>query len=306
MDSFTNLLLVVLTSTLRMSVSYILASTGAAFSMRAGVSDLGCEGMMICGAFFGALGAHLFGSPWAGILSGILFGMLISMLHAVLHISFKVNQTISGMSVNLLGAAVAPLMLQTIFGTKGNSPMVKGFNSIQLPIIKDIPFIGQMLGSQNILFYLTLALVAVGWFFMFKTPYGLRMRTVGENPHAASTVGINVYLYKYLGVALSGAFCGLAGAYLSLGQLNIYSDGMTAGRGYIAVVINAFGNFTPIGSLLGSIFFGFFESLQIIFQGGAIPSQIVMMLPYLVTLLVVVVGLRKSRQPAGIGKHHDN
>lgn len=305
MNNFTNLLLVVLTSTLRMSVSYILASTGAAFSMRAGVSDLGCEGMMICGAFFGALGAHLFGNPWAGILCGILFGVLISMLHAVLHITYKVNQTISGMSVNLLGAAVAPLMLQTIFGTKGNSPMVKGFNSIQLPIIKDIPFIGQMLGSQNILFYLTIVLVLLGWVFLFKTPYGLRMRTVGENPHAASTVGINVYLYKYLGVALSGAFCGLAGAYLSLGQLNIYSDGMTAGRGYIAVVINAFGNFTPIGAMLGSIFFGFFESLQIIFQGGAVPSQIVMMLPYLVTLLVVVVGLRKSRQPAGIGKHHD-
>ena len=305
MNEFSSIMLLVVTSTLRMAVPYILATTGAAFSMRAGVSDLGCEGMMIAGAFFAALGTYLTQNPWVGLLFGAFFGALIAMVHGVLHISYKVNQTISGMCVNLLGAAMVPLLLQIIWGVKGNSPTVPKFDNLDFEWLAKIPVIGPILTAQNILFYLTLVLVFIGHIYLFKTPAGLRMRMVSEHPQAASTVGLNVYGYKYLGVILSGAFCGLGGAYLSLGQLNLFMDGMTAGRGYIAIVINAFGRYTPIGALLGSLFFGFFESLQVVFQGAAIPNQVVMMTPYVLTLLVVTFGLRGTRAPAGVGKHHD-
>lgn len=305
MGDLSNILYVVIVSTVRMSVPMILASTGAVFSVRAGIMALGCEGMMIAGAFFAVLGSFLTGSPWIGLAFGILFGILFSLIHGVLGIQYKVNQTLSGMSVNLLGAAVAPLLLQLIWKAKGITPKVASFDRLNIEWLGKIPFIGNILAQQNILFYITLVIVAISWIFMFKTPQGLRLRMVGENPVAASTVGINAKLYKYMGVMMSGALCGLAGAYLSLAQLDMYVDGMTAGRGYIAMVIATLGKNSPIGALFGSLFFGFFDSLQTIFQGGQIPSQLVMTLPYIVTMLVVVFGLRSARNPAGMGKYHD-
>ncbi|NLX62201.1 MAG: ABC transporter permease [Tissierellia bacterium] len=300
-----NILEIIITSTLRMSVPLILASTGATFSMRSGVSDLGCEGMMIGGAFFGVLGSYIFDNAWIGLLFAALFGMLFALQHAVLHVTFKVNATLSGMSVNLLSAATATLLLQIIWGRHGNSPRVSAFSKIQADWLKKLPVIGEMLAEQNILFYLSLVIVILAWIYMFKTNSGLRLRMVGENPQAANTVGINVVAYKYFGVLMCGLLCGLGGAYLSLGQLNIFVDGMTGGRGYIAIVINAFGGFSPIGSLLGSLFFGFFESLQTIFQGKLIPSNIVRMMPYILTIIVLSIGIRSSKAPAGVGKYHD-
>lgn len=305
MNEVSNILYVITVSTLRMSVALILASLGASFSMRSGVSDLGCEGMMISGAIFGVLGSFLSGNPWVGLLFAGVFGMIFALLHAVLHVTFKVNATISGMSVNLLATAASPLLLQLIWGQRGNSPTVEAFSKIEADWLRNIPIIGNLLAEQNILFYLTMLLVVISWIYMFKTSSGLRMRMVGENPKAASTVGINVVGYKYFGVLLCGLLCGLGGAYLSLGQLNLFVDGMTAGRGFIALVINAFGRFNPIGALFGSLFFGFFESLQTIFQGKLIPSNIVRMMPYVLTLIVLSFGLRKARTPAGVGKHHD-
>ncbi|OZV14108.1 branched-chain amino acid ABC transporter permease [Tissierella sp. P1] len=305
MGNISNILYVVIVSTIRMSVPMILASTGAAFSVRSGIMAMGCEGMMIAGAFFGVFGSFISGSPWIGILFGIVSGVLFSLLHGFLNVRYKVNQTLSGMSVNLLAAAIAPLILQIMWKSKGISPKVASFDKLEIGLLSKIPFIGTILAEQNILFYITILIVIVGWIYMFKTPQGLRMRMVGENPVAANTVGINVALYKYIGVMISGALCGLAGAYLSLAQLNMYVDGMTAGRGYIAMVIATFGKNNPLGALGASLFFGFFDSLQTIFQGSFIPSHIVRTLPYVLTMLVVVFGLKSSRNPAGLGKYHD-
>lgn len=303
--SIGSILLLVITSTLRMAVCYILASLGGTFSVRSGVTDLGCEGMMIWGAFFGVFGCYYTQNIWLGALFGMLFGAIISMLHAVLHVTFRVNGTISGMCVNLLGAASAPLFIQVLWKVKGNSPMVNKFTNINLGPFENIPILGQILSAQNILFYIAILIIVLSNLLMFRTPFGLRLRMVGEHPSAASAVGLNVTAYKYFGVAMCGAMCGLGGVYLSMGQLNLYSDGMTAGRGYIAIVINAFGHYTPLGALSGSLFFGFFESLQVVFQGMSIPSQIVMMLPYIMTLIVVCFGLRHSRMPMGVGKYHN-
>ena len=286
----------ILASTLRSSVPLILASMGGCFSMRAGVSDLGLEGMMLAGSFFAVLGSWISGNAWIGLLTGILFGAVFSMLHAVMHISYKVNASISGMCVNLLASAVTPLLLNVIFGMSGKSVSVAAFAKPNWGILQKIPVIGRILGAQNILFFLTILLV------IYKTTLGLRMRMVSENPQAASTVGLNVRIYKYFGVAMSGAFAGLGGAYLSLGQMNLFVEDMTSGRGYIAVVINAFGRYNPVGALGGSLFFGFFDSLQTIFQ-SILPSQLVMMTPYVFTLLVITFGLKGGKAPAGVGKH---
>ena len=292
----------ILASTLRSSVPLILASMGGCFSMRAGVSDLGLEGMMLAGSFFAVLGSWISGNAWIGLLTGILFGAVFSMLHAVMHISYKVNASISGMCVNLLASAVTPLLLNVIFGMSGKSVSVAAFAKPNWGILQKIPVIGRILGAQNILFFLTILLVIVSWIFLYKTTLGLRMRMVSENPQAASTVGLNVRIYKYFGVAMSGAFAGLGGAYLSLGQMNLFVEEMTSRRGYIAVVINAFGRYNPVGALGGSLFFGFFDSLQTIFQ-SILPSQLVMMTPYVFTLLVITFGLKGGKAPAGVGKH---
>ncbi|RGY96177.1 ABC transporter permease [Clostridium sp. AM58-1XD] len=297
-----DLILSILASTLRSSVPLILAAMGGCFSMRAGVSDLGLEGMMLAGSFFAVLGSWITGNAWLGLLTGILFGAVFSMLHAVMHISYKVNASISGMCVNLLAGAVTPLLLNVIFGMSGKSVSVAAFAKPDWGLLEKIPIIGRILGAQNILFFITIFLVIVSWIFLYKTKYGLRMRMVSENPQAASTVGLNVRAYKYFGVAMSGAFAGLGGAYLSLGQMNLFVEDMTSGRGYIAVVINAFGRYNPAGALAGSLFFGFFDSLQTVFQ-SILPSQLVMMTPYVFTLLVITFGLKGGKAPAGVGKH---
>ena len=295
----------IISSTLRSSVPLILAALGGCFSVRAGVSELGLEGMMLAGSFFAVLGSWLTQNPWIGLLFGILFGVIFSMLHAVMHITYKVNASISGMSINLLAMASTPLLLNQIFGMKGKSPKVVAFTKPNWEWLNNIPVVGRILGSQNILFFLAIALVIIGWIFLYKTTFGLRMRMVSENPQAASTVGLNVKAYKYFGVMMSGCFAGFGGAYLSLGQMNLFVEGMTSGRGYIAVVINAFGRYNPVGVLVGSIFFGFFDALQTVFQ-SIFPSQLVMMMPYLFTLLVIVLGFGGGRAPLGIGKHTED
>ena len=299
------LIISILSSSLRSSVPLILAATGGSFSNRAGVSDLGLEGMMLFGAFFGVYGSYISGSAWVGLLFGALFGMVISMLHAVMHISYRVNASISGMCVNLLATASTPLLLNAIFHSNGNSPQVQGFSKINIPALNAIPFIGPILNSQSVLFYVTITMVIIGWVFMYKTKLGLRMRMVSENPQAASTVGLKVKAYKYFGVAMSGLFAGMGGAYLSLSQMNLFVENMTSGRGYIAVVISSFGQYNPLGAMAGSLFFGFFDSLQTIFQ-STLPSQLMMMAPYLFTMLVIVFGVKRGKAPAGIGKHVEN
>ena len=299
------LIISILSSSLRSSVPLILAATGGSFSSRAGVSDLGLEGMMLFGAFFGVYGSYITGNPWIGMLFGALFGAVSAMLHAVMHITYRVNASISGMCVNLLATAATPLLLNAIFQMNGKSLQVEGFSKLNSAFLDKIPFIGPILNSQTVLFYLTIVLVVLAWAFMYKTVPGLRMRMVSENPQAASTVGIKVNAYKYFGVAMSGVFAGLGGAYLSLSQMNLFVENMTNGRGYIAVVINAFGHFNPLGAMGGSLFFGFFDSLQTVFQ-SSLPSQLVMMAPYLFTMIVIVFGVKRGKAPAGIGKYVDN
>lgn len=236
-------------ATLRMAIPYILATTGGTYSVRVGITDLGCEGMMIGGAFFGVIGSYYSGSPWVGLLCGMLAGVCFALMNGVLHITFKVNPAISGVCVNLLSTALAPLLLKLIWDNESMSPLVNNFSNFGNTWLARIPVLGEVLKTQNILFFITLGVVLVAWVFMFKTKFGLRMRMVGENPVAASTVGLNTVAYKYFGEVVCGALAGLAGVYLSLGQLNMFTEGMTAGRGYICMVINVISGYNPLRTI---------------------------------------------------------
>jgi len=298
-----NLLFALFVHTIRSSIPLTLAAIGGTFSIRSGVSDLGLEGMILSGAFFAVYGSHISGNEWVGLSFGVIAGVLISLLHAIMHVVYHVNATISGMCVNLFAAGITPLLLDTIFGMSGKSLQVESFGISNNRFINGLPLIGRLLSQLNIFFYLTIVVVVASWIFIFKSKRGMRMRMVGENPRAANTVGLNVVGYKFFGVIMSGIFAGMAGAYLSLGQLNLFVENMSSGRGYIAVVINAFGHFNPIGAMAGSIFFGFFDAVQSVLH-NIFPSQLVMMLPYILTFIVITFGIKKSATPAGVGKFH--
>ncbi len=305
MFEFYDYIILVLASSLRMSVPIILGAVGASFSTRVGVTAFGCEGMMVSGAFCGVYGALLTGSSWFGILFAICGGVIISMLHAYLHVTHRVNATLSGISINLIGLGLTELLLRIIWDSTTYSPQITSFDAIAPSWLVSIPFFGRILSQQYGFFYAMIVLVAISYVFMYKTKFGLRLRMVGEDPVAANSVGINTVRYKYFGVMLSGAFSGLAGAYLSMAMLSMFQTGMTAGRGYIAMVACSLSKSHPLGAAFSGMFFGFFDSLQIVFQGVNFPSQILMTLPYVFTLIASLIHFGKGRDPAGIGKHFD-
>lgn len=294
----------ILSSMLFMSIPLILASLGGTFSVRSGIMALGLESMILTGAFTAVVGSHFSGNAWIGFMCGIIGGMIFGICHGVLCIRYKVNQVISGIGLNLLAVAITTLLMQVIWGSKGSSDSVASIQ-IRLTFLKDIPFIGPILSKQSIILIFTLVLVGISWYLLFKTPFGLRLRMVGENPKAASSVGIPVKRMKYVGVIICGALAGMAGAYLSIDNLNLFVRDMSASRGYIAMAIAILSRYNPLGVLICGGLFGLCDAIQIYAQGYGIPSQLVQMIPYIVTLIVLTVGVKNIQPPAGVGKHED-
>ena len=287
-----NNLIPIIGSSIAMSIPLVLASVGGAFSVRSGIMALGLESMMMMGAFFGVLGSYFTGSVLFGFLLGMVGGMVIGLFHGILSVRYKVNQVISGIGLNLLALAVTTLLMQLIWSNKGSTPQVASI-STTLDFFAPIPVIGPILAQQSVSFLVMVAAVVVGWVVLFKTRFGLRLRMVGENPKAAATMGLRVHGIKYCGVLICGALAGVGGAYLSLDQLDMFVRNMTAGRGYIAQIVPC------------ALLFGFCDAVQIYLQGEAFPPQIVQMLPYIVTLLVLAFGVKHIKPPAGVGKYDD-
>ncbi len=278
-------------ATLNMSVPLILAGLGGVISVRCGIMALGLESMMMAGAFFAVLGSFFTGNVWLGILCGVFGGMVLGFLHGLLCVRYKVNQVISGIALNLLVLAVTTLLMQLLWSSKASSPQVASFEQ-------------GVLGSP--LFYIMLAAVASEWIILFKTRFGLRLRMVGENPKAAASMGIAVHKIKYTGVLVCGLLAGLGGAYLSVDHLNMFVRDMTAGRGYIAVVIMILARYHPVMVVGCGLLFGACDAIQINLQGMGVPSQLIQTIPYVVTLLVLTFGVKKITPPAGVGKHEDD
>ncbi|QTL98888.1 ABC transporter permease [Iocasia frigidifontis] len=293
---------------IRMTTPLALAAMGGTFSERSGIVNIGLEGMILSGAFAGVLGSFYTGNPWIGVLLAAVAGGLMAALFAIFTIKYKANHVVTGVGLNILALGATTWLMQVLWGSRGSSPTVKGLGEISLPLLKDIPVIDRLLGSQSPLVYLMFILVVAGWILLFKTPLGLRIRMTGEHPEAADTLGIDTKKIQYFSVILSGALSGLGGAYLSLGQLNWFSMNMSAGRGYMALAANTFGQWNPLGGLGASFLFSFTDAVQMRLQGLnlGIANEIIQMLPYLLTVIVLAGAVVRSRPPQALGEHYES
>lgn len=284
---------------LRMATPLVFASVGGIFSERVGIVNIALEGMMLTGAFSGVLATFATGSPWIGVLASVLAGGLLGYLHALLTVKFGGNQIVSGTGINLLALGATAYLCQVVWGSRGASQSVLGLEVVSIPLLEDVPVLGEIIGKHTPLVYLSIIVVVLSYILLFKTPIGLRIRAVGEHPAAADTAGVDVYKIKYWCVVLSGMLAGLGGAFLSLGHLNLFVLGMTGGRGFIALAAMILGGWTPFGALGASLLFGFADALQMRLQSvAALPSQIILTLPYILTIIVVAVFAKKRAPPS--------
>lgn len=271
---------------LQISAPIAFASLGGVFSERSGVVNIGLEGIMLTSTFAVVWGSLLFESFLGGLIVAVLAGMLMAAIHAVVTVTYKVNQIVSGVAINVLALGFTRFLSQNIFGQETQTP----FNPHLPP---------QILGINSMAIVL-LVVAAIVWFVLFKTKFGLRLRSVGENPEAADTLGINVTTMRYAGVILSGVMCGLAATTLYPAQ---WVTGMTGGRGYIALAAMIFGRWHPIGAVAASLLFGYAETFRIMFETQIpVPGQFVQMLPYVLAVVVLAGVVGRAVGPAAAGK----
>ncbi len=287
---------------LRFATPLILAALGGILCERSGVINIGLEGMMLMGAFFGIFGADLTGSWLLGALLGMAAGAALAVLHAVLSVGLRADQVVSGTGVNLLALGITGYVFIAHYGDQGTPGSVPRVPDLTLPLIEDIPFVGDAFGNASVLTWVALILVPLMALFLFRTTGGLRLRSVGEKPRAAETVGVPVIRTRYIAVIASGAFAGLGGVYLSIALLGSFSQNMTDGRGFIALAAVIFGNWRPLGALAAALLFGFSSALaQRLPEFSESTAVLFQALPYVLTLIVVAGVIGRSRPPASIG-----
>jgi simple sugar transport system permease protein len=297
-----------LAATLRFATPLAFAAMGGIFSERSGVVNIGLEGMILAGAFFGIMAAAETGQWELGLLGAMAAGGVLALIHAFFCIHLQADQIISGFAINFLALGITGYLFRSVYGTQGTPDLPERIPDIRLPLIEDIPFIGDIFGQLNLMIWLMLLTVFLSWVVLFKTPLGLRIRSVGEHPRAADTVGISVFKVRYAAVILSGILGGLGGAYLSFGFGGTFNENMSAGRGYIALAAVIFGNWRPFGALGACLLFGFSSALALRLQGSPLlPSDLasanlLQTLPYVLTLVALVGVIGRSRGPAAAGR----
>lgn len=277
----------ILRATLIAATPLLIAALGGLYSERSGVVNIALEGMMLSGAFAAVVFSYFSGSAWIGLLGAVLVGALMGLIHAVVSIKYKANQVVSGTAINLLAVGATLFLLQIIFNVAGTTPQVDKLPSW---------------GPFNPVVYLGIILLLVTHYLLYYTPFGLRLRSVGEYPKAADTLGISVPKIRYIAVVISGALAGLAGASLSIGELNVFVKNMTAGRGFIALAALIFGKWTPFGAFGASLLFGFTDTLQQRLQGFAIPTELVQIMPYIITMIALAGVIGRATPPAAVGE----
>ena len=278
-------------STIRLSTPLILAALGGLFSERSGVINIALEGMMLAGAFTAAAVTYATGSPYVGLVAGMMAGMLIAAIHAVACIRYQADQVVTGTAINILMLGMPAFLSGALFLSSGSTP--------QIPKEHLIPWLP--IG-------IAIVMVPLSWYVLYKTPFGLRLRSVGENPEAADAAGVHVARMRYAGVLLSGVLAGIGGAYLSIGQSSLFTRNMTSGRGFIALAALIFGKWRPFQTLLACLLFGFTEAVSIQMQGVVklpsgddIPVQFIQMVPYILTIVVLAGFIGSSRPPRALG-----
>lgn len=291
-----------LEATVRMACPIMLASLGALFTARSGIINFAMEGIMIMGAFFGVYGSYMTGSPWVGALMGMAGGLVAAMVLGVMSISVKVNQVVAGTGVNVLFLGLTSYLF-TIMYPGGQPSSVNAFQGLEIPVLSQIPVIGVFF-KQSLLTYIAFLLVPIIWYVLNKTSFGLCLRSVGEQPHAADSLGIGVNRTRYIAIIISGLLGGLGGAALSLGQVSVFMENMTSGRGYVAWSVVTVGKWNPIGIMGASLLFGGADAIQLRLQamGIELPHQFFQMLPYLLTMIVLAGVVGKTIGPKAMGK----
>jgi ABC-type uncharacterized transport system permease subunit len=278
-------------STIRLTTPLILAALGGMFSERSGVINIALEGMMLAGAFTAAAVTYAVGNPFVGLLAGMGAGMVIAAIHAIACIRYRADQVVTGTAINILMIGIPGFLSGAFFLSSGSTP--------QIPKEQLMPWTP---------IAIALVLVPISWYVLYKTPFGLRLRSVGENPEAADAAGVPVARMRYAGVLLSGILAGIGGAYLSIGQSSLFTRNMTSGRGFIALAALIFGKWRPVQTMLACLLFGLTEAVTIQMQGVVklpsgedIPVQFIHMVPYLLTIIVLAGFIGSSRSPKALG-----
>ena len=289
-------ILAILASSIRLAIPYILAGLGGTYSERSGVVNIGLEGMMLTGAFTAVAVTNATGNPWVGLTAAILAGMLLGLVHAVVCVTFKADQIVSGLALIVFAAGITVFCAWLLY----NQTQIKVEAYLRVPVLHNIPVFKELFSQIPPLVFLTVAIVIASHFIIFKTVFGLRLRSVGEHPQAADTLGISVVKMRYTGVIISGALSGMAGAYLSLEHAHYFVKGISAGRGFIGLASMIFGKWTPFGTAGAGMLFGFGEAIKP-YLPKVVPSQFIDMIPYVLTILVLASAIGRATPPASVG-----
>ena len=307
MQGFTSLLTAaflinLFTTMIRMAAPVLMTALGEIFTEKSGVLNIGLEAQMLTGALAGFIGAYFTGNNWLGMLIGMLGGVLMSALFAVLTISLRADQIVVGITLNIFALGLTTFVYRVLFGVAIIPPSVQPMPEVAIPFLSELPVIGSILFSQKFFVYLAFLLVPLAHFILFKTHVGLNIRSVGEYPLAAETMGINVIRTRYICVMLSGVSAGLSGAYLAIGQLARFTDNMAAGRGFIALAIVIFGQWKPYLAAVAALIFGFADAMQLSLSavGFQVPEQFLRMTPYVVTVFSMMVVAWRALSPAAL------
>jgi simple sugar transport system permease protein len=294
-------LLGILYSGIRLATPYLYAAIGETFSQRSGVLNLGVDGVMLMGAFSAFFVAQATGNLWLGVLTAAGVGLLMGLLMSVVSVTLQAEQGISGIGLYLFGLGLSSLLFRS---TIASIRSITGFQPVKIPLLGDLPVIGEVLFNHNVLVYGAFLLVPLAYWVLNRTTWGLKIRAVGQNPQAADTVGVSVTRIRYATVCLGSVLAGIAGASLSIALINLFQDNMTSGQGFIAVALVYFGGWSPVGVLGGALLFSLVNALQLWIQvkGINLPSDIAVMLPYILTILALTISVRRARQPAALTK----
>lgn len=296
----TGFLISLLASTIRLATPILLSALGQIFTQKAGILDLGVEGTMTIGAVTGFILTFKTGNLWIGIVGAMVVGLLWNSIMAWISVNMKANQVIAGTALNILSVGFAAYIYRVIFGIQSLPPQVEPFQSIKIPVLGDIPVLGKIFFQHNIIVYLAYIMVFVTWFIFEKTTYGLKVKAVGEHPKAADSKGISVAKIRYSAIMIGGLYAGLAGAFMSIAYMNLFTESIIGGRGFIAVSVVIFARWIPIRAMFGAILFGFASALQMRLQaqGIEVANQFMLMLPYGMTILALISASKKAEFPS--------
>jgi len=292
----TGSILAIIASSIRLAVPYTLAGLGGTYSERSGVVNIGLEGQMLTGAFAAVAVTNVSGSPWLGLLSAIAAGMLLGLVHGLVCITFKADQIVSGLAIIIFAAGITVFFSWLMF----DKTQIMVEHTLRVPFLHDLPRFKSLFSTLPPLVFIVALIVIASHVVIFKTVFGLRLRSVGEHPQASDTLGINVYKMRYMAVIISGGLAGMGGAYLSLEHAHYFVKGISGGRGFIGLASMIFGKWTPLGTAGAGLLFGFGEAVKP-YLPKVIPSQFIDMIPYVLTILVLASAIGRATPPAAIG-----